>query len=123
MDNAPVNTQTYNITGRAVMPVSFTPASLTFAAQTVGTTSPSQSVTLTNNQSIALNIASMITSGQYATAGGGTKPCGSIVNAHSSCTLVVTFTPAQAGVIPGVVTVTHDASGNPQVVKLSGTGQ
>jgi hypothetical protein len=123
MDNAPVNTQLYNVTGKAVLPVSLSPTSLIFAAQAVGTTSAPQSVTLTNNQAIALNITSLLASGQYATAGGGTRPCGSIVNAHSGCTLVVTFSPKQVGVIPGVVTVNHDAAGNPQVVKLSGTGQ
>jgi hypothetical protein len=124
MDNAPVNTQLYNIMGKAVLPVSFSPASLTFAAQTVGTASAQKIVTLTNNQAIALNLTSVVASGQYAAAAGGTKPCGSIVNAHSSCTFAVTFGPKQPGAIPGVVTVTHDAaSGNPQVIKLSGTGQ
>lgn len=123
MDNAPVNTQLYNLKGSAVRPVSFSPASLTFAAQAVGTTSVPKSVTLINNQAIALNLASLVASGQYTSAAGGTNPCGSIINAHSSCTFVVTFTPAQPGAVPGVVTVTHDASGNPQVVRLSGTGQ
>jgi hypothetical protein len=124
MDNAPVNTQLYNISGKAVRPVSFAPASLTFAAQTVGTTSTQKIVTLTNNQAIALNLTSVVASGQYVAASGGTKPCGSIVNAHSSCTFAVTFSPKQPVAIPGVVTVTHNAaSGNPQVIKLSGTGQ
>jgi hypothetical protein len=124
MDNASVNTQLYNITGKAVLPVSFSPASLTFAAQTVGTASAQKIVTLTNNQAIALNLTSLLASGQYATAAGGTKPCGSIVSAHSSCTFAVTFSPKQPGAIPGVATVTHNAaSGNPQVIKLSGSGQ
>jgi Abnormal spindle-like microcephaly-assoc'd, ASPM-SPD-2-Hydin len=124
MDNAPVNTQLYNISGNGVRPVSFAPASLTFAAQTAGTASAQKIVTLTNNQAIALTLTSVVASGQYAPVGAGTKPCGSIVNAHSSCTFAVTFSPKQAGAIPGVVTVTHDAaSGNPQVIKLSGTGQ
>jgi len=123
MDNAPVNTQLYNIMGKAMLPVSFSPASLTFAAQTVGTASAQKIVTLTNNQ-IALTLTSVVASGQYTAAAGGTKPCGSIVNAHSSCTFAVTFSPKQPGAIPGVVTVAHNAaSGNPQVVKLSGTGQ
>jgi hypothetical protein len=124
MDNAPVNTQLYNIMGKAVLPVSFSPTSLTFAAQTVGTTSAPKIVTLTNNQAIALTLTSVVASGQYTAAAGGTTPCGSTVNAHSSCTFAVTFSPKQPVAIPGVVTVTHNAaSGNPQVIKLSGTGQ
>ncbi len=123
MDNAPVKTQIYNLTGKAVLPVSFTPASLTFAAQAVGTTSAPKTIKLTNNQAITLNLTSLVGSGQYTAAAGGTKPCGSTVGAHSSCTFEVTFSPKQTGAIPGVVTVTHDASGNPQAIKLSGTGQ
>jgi hypothetical protein len=124
MDNAPVNTQLYNLMGKAVLPVSFSPASLTFAAQTVGTTSAQKIVTLTNNQAVALTLTSVVASGQYAAAAGGTNPCGSTVNAHTSCTFAVTFSPKQPVAIPGVVTVTHNAaSGNPQVIKLSGTGQ
>jgi large repetitive protein len=123
MDNAPVNTQLYNITGNGVRPVSFSPTSLTFTAQTVGTTSAQKIVTLTNNQAIALNLTSLVASGQYTASAGGTTPCGSTVSAHSKCTFAVAFSPKQPGTIPGVVTITHNASGNPQVVKLTGTGQ
>jgi hypothetical protein len=119
-DNAPVNTQLYNLTGKAVLPVSFNPVSLIFAAQNVGTTSGLKSVKLTNNQAAALTLTSLVASGQY-TVGAGT--CVGTVNQHSSCTFTVTFSPTQVGTIPGVVTLTHDASGNPQAIKLSGTGQ
>jgi HYDIN/CFA65/VesB family protein/centrosomal CEP192-like protein len=123
MDNATVNTQLYNLGGKAVLPVTFTPVSLTFAAQNVGTTSAQKTVKLTNNQAIALTLTSLVPSGQYTTAPGVTNPCGSTVSAHASCTFTVTFSPKQVGTIPGVVTVTHNASGNPQAIKLTGTGQ
>jgi hypothetical protein len=126
MDNAPVNTQLFNLQGSGVLPVSFSPTSLTFAAQPVGTTSNPQTVTLANNQAIALTITSIAASGQYTASDGGPAPCGIPpvdVSPHSSCTFVVTFSPKQQGAIPGVVTISHDASGNPQEVKLAGTGQ
>jgi len=124
MDNAAVNTQLYNLTGAAVLPVSFSPASLAFTAQTVGTASAQKIITLNNNQAVALSLTSILASGEYATAGAGAKPCGSLVGAHSSCTFAVTFSPKQQGTIPGAVTVTHNASsGNPQVLKLSGNGR
>ncbi len=125
MDNAAVNTQLYNLTGKGVLPVSFSVTSLTFAAQSVGTTSSPAIVTLTNNQggAVSLNITSIVASGQYTASAGGSTPCGSTVGPKSSCTFAVTFSPKQTGTIPGVVTVTHDASGNPQVVKLTGSGQ
>ncbi len=123
MDNAPINTQVMNLSGKAVLPVTFAPASLKFSAQAVGTTSGPKTVTLTNNQAVALTLASIVATGQYTASLGGNKPCGSTVNGHRSCTFLVRFTPAQTGVISGVVTVTHDASGSPQELKLSGTGQ
>lgn len=123
MDNAPVNTQVFNVTGKAVTPVTFSAASLVFAAQPVGTTSPAQTVTLKNNQSVTLTLAGLTASGQYAAGSGGSNPCGSTVAAHSTCTFVVAFSPKQTGTVPGVVTINHNAQGNPQVVKLSGIGQ
>jgi hypothetical protein len=123
MDNASVNTQLYDLSAAAVLPVTFAPASLTFAAQAVGKASAAKTITLTNNQASTLTVSGIGSSGQFSAAAGGKKPCGSTVSAHGTCTFVVTFTPAQTGAIPGVVTVTHDASGSPQNIKLSGTGQ
>jgi Abnormal spindle-like microcephaly-assoc'd, ASPM-SPD-2-Hydin len=118
------STQVYDLKGTAVLPVSFTPAALTFV-QTVGG-STSKSLTVNNNQSVVLNFMGttpFVASGQYAVAPGGTTPCGSSVAAHGKCTLTVTFTPLKTGAIPGAVTISHDASGSPQSIKLSGTGQ
>jgi Abnormal spindle-like microcephaly-assoc'd, ASPM-SPD-2-Hydin/Protein of unknown function (DUF1573) len=123
MDNASVNTQLYDLSATGVLPVSFAPASLTFASQTLGKTSAAKNVTLTNNQTTTLDVTGISASGQFAAAPGGKKPCGTTVVAHGTCTLEVTFTPAQAGAIPGAVTVTHNASGSPQAIKVSGTGQ
>ncbi len=123
MDNASVNTQLYDLSATGILPVTFSPASLTFASQTLGKTSAAKTLTLTNNQSSSLTLRAIAASGQFSAAPGGTKPCGATVNPHSTCTLDVTFTPAQSGTIPGALTITHNASGSPQNVKLSGTGQ
>jgi hypothetical protein len=123
MDNAPVNTQLYDLSGNAVLPVSFSPASLTFPVQTVGKTSAAKTITLTNNQSTTLSVTGITASGQYSAAPGKINPCSSTVTAHGKCTFVVTFTPAQIGTVVGVVSVTHNASGSPQNIKVSGTGQ
>src|SRR5438128_3274657 len=55
-------------------PVTLSPASLSFAAQTVGSTSAAQAVALTNNQATALNISSIAASGDFGIAPTGT--CG-----------------------------------------------
>jgi hypothetical protein len=121
--NAPVTPQIYGLSGTAVLPVTFSPTSLTFTAQTVGTTSAPKTVTLTNNQNVVLSLTSILASGDYSAASGGTTPCGSTVPALGTCTFNVTFTPTKTGSIKGAVTVTHGASGSPQVVGLTGTGQ
>jgi hypothetical protein len=117
MDNAKVNTQLYDVSGTAVLPVSFSPA------QAVGKTSASKTIALTNNQSNSLTVTGISASGQYSAVPGGAIPCGNTVAAHDKCTFVVTFTPAQTGTIAGVASVSHNASGSPQNIKLSGTGQ
>ena len=122
-DTAPISQQVLNLQGTAVLPVSFAPATLTFAAQTVGTTSASQTVTMTNNQTTTLTINSIAGSGDFAAVAGGTTPCGSSLAAHGHCTFTVTFTPSAVGSIKGAATVSHNAANNPQVVTLGGTGQ
>jgi Abnormal spindle-like microcephaly-assoc'd, ASPM-SPD-2-Hydin len=118
-----INPLLYDVSGTGVNVVSFSPASLTFLAQTVGTTSAPKTVTLFNNQSVALNIASIVASGDYSAVPGGTNPCGTAVAANSSCTFVVSFSPTKTGTIKGVVTITDDAPTSPQVFPLTGKGQ
>lgn len=119
-----VSPQIYGLSGASILLVTIAPSSLIFAPQTVGTNSNPQTFTITNNQSTTtLNIASIVSSGQYTVTPGGTVPCGNTVAALGQCTMAVTFGPTAAGTISGVVTVTHDALGSPQVIKLTGTGQ
>ena len=118
-DNASVTPQIVNLTGTAIAPVTFSPTSLTFASQAVGTTSSAQTVTVKNNTSGSLTLG-IVASGDFGIAAGGT--CSSPVGANSTCTLNVTFTPSKTGSIKGVVTVSDTAAGSPQILKLTGTG-
>jgi hypothetical protein len=122
-DNAAVGQQVLNVSGTAVPPVTFSPASLIFAAQNVGTTSAPQTVTLTNNLNTTLTGIGIVASGDFSATPGGTTPCTSTVVAKGSCTFNVTFTPSQTGAIKGGITVTDSASSSPQLVNLTGTGQ
>jgi hypothetical protein len=121
-DNAAVAQQVLNLTGTAVLPVVISPTSLTFTSQSVGTTSPAQTLSLTNNSSSALSITSFSGSGDFSVTSGGTTPCGASVAANATCTVNVTFTPTVTGTIKGAATITDAASTSPQVVKLTGTG-
>jgi len=122
-DTAPISQQILNLQGTAVLPVSFSPVSLTFAAQTVGTTSAAQSVTMVNNQAATLTINSISGSGDFTAVHGGTTPCGSTLAAHAQCTFTVTFKPSAVGSIKSAATVSHNAANSPQLVTLTGTGQ
>jgi len=120
-DNATgVDQQVVNLTGTAVNQVTFSPVSLTFMSQATGTTSPAQTVTLTNNSPASLTLNGIVASGDFAIASLGT--CGASVAANSTCAFTVTFTPNKTGSITGAVTVTDSATNSPQVVKLTGTG-
>jgi uncharacterized repeat protein (TIGR03803 family) len=121
-DNGVIASQYYKLTGTAVLPVTLSPASLTFASQSVGTTSSPSKVSLTNNQSVTLDISGIVASGDYAITLDGTTPCGASVPALGKCTFGVEFAPSSTGKIKGVVTLSTNASGSPQEVKLTGTG-
>ena len=122
VDTAPVSSQVLNVQGTAVLPVSFAPAALAFAAQAVGTTSGSQTVTLTNNTSSSLALTSFVASGGFAVSPGGTKPCGASVAARGACTFTMGFAPRSVGTVNGVVTVTY-GTGNQQMLAVTGSGQ
>lgn len=97
---------------------SFNPTSLTFPAQTLGTRSAPQTVTLTNTGNAPLAITSVVASGDFSQ----TKDCQPVVDAGQHCTVTVTFTPTASGSRTGSLTFTDNASDNPQSLPLSGTG-
>jgi hypothetical protein len=121
-NNANGNPQTVNLTGTGTMTaapaVSLSTTSLTFGSQQIGTTSAAQRLTVTNTGSAALSITSIVASSQF----GQTDTCGSSVATGGTCTISVTFTPASTGTQTGSITITDNASGNPQTVNLTGTG-
>ena len=96
--------------------VNINPTSLTFGSQHVGTTSPSQAVTLTNRQTSSLTGITVSTTGDFAQ----TNNCGTSLAANASCTINVTFRPTAVGIRNGKLTVT-DSAGT-QSASLTGTG-
>ena len=94
------------------------PTSLNFGNQTVGFASTAQPVTLTNTGNIALTIASILTSGDFAQ----TNNCGASLSAGSSCSISVTFTPTTTGTRTGSLSIADNAPNSPQTVSLTGTG-
>jgi hypothetical protein len=121
-DNAAVSQQVFDAKGTAALPLTFAPTSLTFAPQTVATTSPAQIVTITNN--LATSISPIISgSGDYTVVPGGATPCTSTLAANVQCTFTVTFTPSAVGTRSAAITVTDSANPSFQTVSTTGTGQ
>ena len=106
--------------------ISYTPTSINFGTQLVGTATQPQFVTITNNtgSAIALTPAAANTGGNtadFATTNTGT--CAGSVPASASCTIGVTFTPSVAAAEATTLQI-FDALdvGHPMLVALSGNG-
>jgi hypothetical protein len=112
--------QVVALTGTGLLPVTLS-ANLTFAATNVGSTAPSQNMTITNNQSQSFTYTAS-TSGDFSAVGDGTSPCNGTLAAKSKCTYAVSFTPTTNGIIKGNLTLTP-TSGTLIAGGLTGTGQ
>jgi FG-GAP-like repeat/Abnormal spindle-like microcephaly-assoc'd, ASPM-SPD-2-Hydin len=97
------------------------PPLLSFAQQTIGTTSPPQRVTLTNTGTATLNISNITVTGANAGDFAQTNTCGSSLAVNASCPVTVTFTPTAGGNLAASVSVTDNAPGNPQGIALTGS--
>jgi hypothetical protein len=120
--NASVAAQVQNATGTGILAVNMSPTSINFGTVSVGTISSVQVITVTNNETTAIPINSVVASGDFIYASGGSLPCGASIPANSICTLGVEFSPTVAGSISGDLTLSYAAGSSPQVVSLSGTG-
>ncbi len=94
------------------------PALLAFPANNVGANSTPQVLTLSNTGSLAVAIASVGMSGDFAQ----TSNCGASLAPGASCSISVTFTPAAGGPRSGQLTIANDSPAGALVVALTGTG-
>jgi Abnormal spindle-like microcephaly-assoc'd, ASPM-SPD-2-Hydin len=119
-DNAANSPQTVALSGTGTVPVTLTPASKTFPATKVGTSSAAKVFTLTNKQSVALTGISTSTTGDFSVS---SSTCSTSLAAKSSCQISVIFTPTQTGTRTGSLQVSDSAVGSPQSSSLTGTGK
>src|SRR5207245_168464 len=90
--------------------VGLSPTSLTFASQTVSSTSAVQAVALQNGTSSALSITSIAFTGANSGDFAQTNNCGASLAAGASCSIDVTFTPPAIGARTATVTMPPEAS-------------
>jgi hypothetical protein len=110
-------------TGATATTVSLNPTSLSFGNQKVGTTSVSQSVTLTNTGASVLAITSITVTGTNASQFVFANSCGTSLTVGANCTIHGHFAPTAAGAMTAAITLIDSATGSPQSIALSGTGQ
>src|SRR6266404_2600446 len=99
--------------------LSFSPTTLTFADQDIGTTSNSQAVTITNFGGSPLNFSGISASGDFPE----TNNCPGTLLAGASCIANVSFAPTVNGPETGLLTLSDDSGnlGASQAVTLVGT--
>ncbi len=93
---------------------------ITFATQTLGTTSAPTNVTVTNTGGTTVSVSS-IASSAPAEFGLAASGC-TTISAGATCALSLTFTPAAAGARNAVITLVSNGTGSPQTLAVNGTG-
>jgi hypothetical protein len=118
-DDAAGSPHVINLSGSGSGSVVFlNPASLAFSPQSLGISSPPQTVTLINTGNATLNVGNIQIVGDFAQV----NNCSATLLPNFSCTLNVTFTPTVTGSRSGGLTLSDNAQGSPQTVTLAGTG-
>lgn len=111
--------------GGSTAALTFTPATLFFATQAVGTNSAAKTVTVKNTSASSVTLTTIATSGDFSATGSESKPCKPNLNliAAATCTLSVTFSPAfgAGGVLSGAITITDNAVVSQQIFDAKGT--
>jgi hypothetical protein len=117
-DNAQGNPHTIALSGTGIASVAgISPSSLTFASQSVGSSSAPQTITLTNSGNGQMTVTGIQVTGDFSQ----TNNCGTVAANGGTCTVQVTFTPTSTGSRTGTITFTDSAPTSPQTLMLSGT--
>jgi uncharacterized protein (TIGR03382 family) len=104
---------------------SVNPASLSFAATTIGQSASPLATTLSNTGNATLTVSTLSLTGAAAgdyTISGGTCANGTTLAASASCTVQIGFNPTAAGTRGASLVIAHNATGGSSTVSLSGTG-
>ena len=118
-DNSASSPHTASLTGTGTTPVTVSPTSVNSGTVAIGNTSAATTVTLKNQENIALKFTSIAASGPFALTA---NTCGTSIAAGGSCTVGVTFAPVALGAATGALNFTDNAANSPQAVSLAGTG-
>ncbi len=102
--------------------LSFSSSALSFPAETVGAASPTQTVALENPGTAVLAISKIAVTGADASSFHETNNCGKSLAPGANCSISVVFKPTATGSLTAFLSVTDSATGSPQAVSVTGTG-
>jgi hypothetical protein len=102
--------------------LNISPTLMNFGVVKKGTTSGSQSATLTNTGGAAISLTSITMSGANPMAYAMTTTCGSTLAAGANCTITASFSPNIAATRTAIIRVAYPGIGNPQFIELTGIG-
>ncbi|HEY6944842.1 MAG TPA: choice-of-anchor D domain-containing protein, partial [Candidatus Acidoferrum sp.] len=123
-DNAPGTPQTLvlNGTGSPALPaMTLSPAVPSFPTTTQGTSSPTQTLTVTNSGNAPLTISSVSLGGSNASDFSLINNCTASVAVASNCTVSLTFNPIAPGLRTADLLISDNVPSSPQTVSLSAT--
>jgi hypothetical protein len=109
-------TDTAEVANQSLPEVKFTPASLAFDPQALGSPKTVKAVVLSNSGSAPLNIAAISAPGDFTQ----TSDCPPALAPGAQCVISVAFQPLVPGARSSTLTVTDNAPGSPHIVNLSG---
>jgi hypothetical protein len=115
------------VDGSATTPCALTlaPTSLSYGAVAIGSTTASQSVSVTNNSSTPVPLGAPSVTGNYSIQGGTCVAHTTLAPSPAtgdSCTLQIVFSPTAAGDRAGLLTVPANIAGGSVTAHLDGTG-
>lgn len=124
-DTAGTQTQPLTGAGYGIPKATFTPVSVAFGNQDLGTTSAAKSITLGNSGTDTLKITGIAVSGTTPADFTETNTCPASLAPAASCTFAVSFTPKAAGARSASIVITdnvNNVTGSTQSAALTGTG-
>lgn len=125
-DNGVGSPQQAGLAGIGLSPtpgVRLSTSALRFGTVVVGSNSPTSAVTLTNVGVAALTISKIALTGTDPQDFAEANTCGTSLGSGKSCSISVLFRPTQAGSRAALVEVSDNASGSPQILLVTGTGE
>jgi hypothetical protein len=121
--NASNGQQNISLSGAGAAPsISLSQNRVEFGNQTVGVSSAVQQVTLTNTDTVSVNISGIWWNGAPAGTFAVSTTCGSILAASGSCGVRMRFDPKATGLVRSVVYITNSATTTPLLIGMAGTG-